>query len=115
MTDQSFLERGYTEYPPSSIDPQNVVKLFQKCFKDDIGKKYFITAKKWDSWRHPYTGDVIPPAYEYEIQLYAKGTENAIDILFHSSWDVESVEQHVADLFATGNYKYYERWGGYDD
>ena len=114
MTDQDFLNKGYNEYPPSQFEDENVVKLFQKCFKDNIGKKYYITVDKWKEWTHPYTKKKYPPAYEYKVQLYANGTHNAIDILYHHTWTLDDVEKHVEDLFTNGNYDYSVRWGDYE-
>ena len=112
MTDQDFIERGYKEFRPTSLDSPYVEKCFQKRFDDDRGKKYFITVKKWEGWTHPHTGDKSPPGYEYDIQMYKKGDHDAIDILFHSTWSIEAVEDYMEKLWNTGLFDYYELWDG---
>lgn len=110
-SDEYFLNEGYKKYPRSPIDPDGVKCLFQKRFDDDKGKKYFITIKKWD-W-HQYKdrmGNSPLITYEYETQLYRKDTHDAVDIEWHSSWNLEDVEQMAEDLWETGWFDYYEEW-----
>lgn len=90
---------------------------FQKCLKNDFGKKYFIDVIQHDNdympehykqgeWWTKYT-------YEYETQMYSRNDHKALDFLFHSDWTLEEVEEHLEKLFQTGMYDYYEKW--YDD
>lgn len=103
MTDNDIIKRGYDEYKPSPFHSSGIVKCFQKRFDDDNGKRYFIDVHKWD----------IPSftnSYEYSIQLYNKDTHDAIDLLFHSTWEIDKVEEFVKKLFETGMFDYYEEW-----
>lgn len=116
INDDYILSKGYKEYPPSHFHNSSVVKCFQKRFDDDYGKKYFIDINKW------YWGDVVPEyrkdkwyeeyTYEFCVQLYQKGTHNAIDINFHQQWTLEEVEVYIEKQFALGIYDYYEDWEG---
>lgn len=111
--EQEFIDKGYTPYDPTPFDSNSIIKRYQKCFKDDVGKKYFIDILVWDNsfvppdrrdkWWHRYS-------YEYSTQLYGKGTHDAIDFLYHSSWTLEAVEKNLEQLFATGLFDYYEEW-----
>lgn len=109
MYDRDFLNAGFSEYKPGPFDPSGVEKCFQKRYDDELGKKYFITVKKWSEFRHPSTGDVFRCSYEYDVQLYKKEGHDAIDILFHSTWDLSSVEEYLEKLWDTGLFDYYER------
>ena len=102
MTDQDFINNGFKQYPTTDIDHKDVETLFQKRYDDDIGKRYFITVKKWRGWTHPYTGEHFPPSYEYETQFYKRNTHEALDLLFHSQWKLEDVEDYLKKLFNTG-------------
>ena len=101
-------QRGYTQYKPTPFDSDGVNCRFQKRFDDAKGKKYFIDAVEWASWRHPHTGDVFPVSYEFETQMYRKDSHSAFDISFHSSWSLDQVEAFVEALFASGVCDYYE-------
>lgn len=109
MTDRDLIERGYKEYPPTHpFHSTGVEKFFQKCFRDDKGKRYYLNVNKWRTLTHPHTGETIGPNYEFSVQLYQKGTHNPINLLFHSNWDIDAVEKHMKVLFLSGEYDYYE-------
>jgi hypothetical protein len=114
LTDEIILSEGYKEYKPTKFHNQGVVKCFQKRFDDEAGKKYFIDVNKWywrdivpahrrDSWYKEYT-------YEFETQVYGIKDHDAIDLTFHSSWELEDVEEFVEKIFQTGMLDYYEKW-----
>ena len=111
MTDEELLSRGYREFKPGPFDGEYVEKMFQKRFDDDVGKKYFITVRKWAGYTHPYTGAEFPPSYECHTQMYTKEKEDAISFEFLSSWSLGDVERHVEQLWETGLYRHYEKWG----
>ncbi len=110
MCDQDLLNLGFKKFSPSSFDSNDVEICFQKRYDNEIGKKYFITVKKWKAWRHPHTGELIPPAYEYDTQLYKKDGHDAINLLFHSSWELEDVEKYLEAMWKTGLFDYYEKF-----
>lgn len=115
MTDLDVLKAGYKEYPKTCFDHPSVLRCFQKRFDDDVGKRYFIDIKKWEGCIHPHTGKSVDAEYEYDTQMYKKGSHDAVDILFHSSWKLEDVEDYLKKLFNTGLFDYYEKWEPQDD
>lgn len=112
MSDQDLINKGFHEYSPSAFDHESVETCFQKRYDDENGKKYFITVKKWKEFYHPHTHEVYPPNYEYDTQLYKKDGHDAVDVLFHSSWNIEDVEDYLEKLWGTGLFDYYEMWDG---
>lgn len=110
MTDDELIEHGYKEYKPTSFDHESVEKCFQKRFDDDIGKKYFITVRKWSGWTHPYNGLAVPAGYEASVQFCSADTDDPISMTFHASWRLTDVEKYVEALFQTGLFRYYEKW-----
>ena len=108
MCDDDLLEKDYAKFKPSKFDSDGVEVIFQKRFDDDIGKKYFITVKKWKAWTHPYTNETFPSTYEFFVQMYKKDSHDPIDILFHSSWNLIDVEKYMDELWSTGLFDYYE-------
>ena len=112
MCDQDLLDQGFHEFRPTPFDSDSVETCFQKRYDDEQGKKYFITIKKWKAWRHPHTGELTLPSYEYDVQLYKKDDHDAMDILFHSSWALKDVEDYLEKLWNTGLFDYYETWDG---
>ena len=107
MTDKEFTDLGFREFAPTPFDSKSVEKCFQKRYDDDVGKKYFITVRKWMEMIHPHSGERIPPVYEYDVQLYKKNGHEALDLLFHSNWTLEDVEDYMEKLWNTGLFEYY--------
>jgi hypothetical protein len=115
LTDDIILARGYKEYKPTAFHSEGIIKCFQKRFDDDKGKKYFIDINKW-SWddiasvAHKMDPCYKSYTYEFETQLYKKGTHDAVDMIFHNSWKIEQVEEFVEIMFQMGMLDYYEKW-----
>ena len=110
MTDEYLIERNFKKFKPGPYLSEGVEACFQKRYDDERGKKYFITINKWEPFTHPHTGKTFPPDYEYTAQLYKKDTHDAVDILFHSSWNLEDVEEYLEMMFDTGKFDYYEEF-----
>lgn len=110
IDDQYLIDQGFTRYDKTPYDNDSVECIYQKCYKDDIGKKYFINIKKWKPWTHPYTEAVQPTTYEYGIQLYKKDSHDAINLLFHSTWKLTDVEMYLDAMWNTGLFDYYEEY-----
>ena len=108
MNDKFLIEKGFKEYPPTEFHSQYVEKFFQKCYKDKIGKKYFIDVLKYPEINIPGR-EIIPVSYEYSIQIRNRNGD-AIDLLFHSSWKLEDVERYIEKLFKLRMFTYYERY-----
>ena len=111
QSDEYFLSRGYRRYGKSQFDPECVECLLQKRFDDDKGKKYFITVKKWNWEKYKdKLGNTPLATYEYNTQFYKKDTHDAVDVDWHSSWNLEDVEKMAEDLWKTGWFEHYEEW-----
>lgn len=108
INDQYFLKRGFREYPRTCFQSQYVEKFFQKCYKDEKGKKYFIDVLKYPEMCIPGR-ETIPASYEYSVQIRNKNGD-AIDLLFHSSWKLKDVEKYMEKLFKNRMFEYYERY-----
>jgi hypothetical protein len=109
--DKYLIDRGYAEYPPSSIDSRIVVAMFQKRFDDKFGKKYFINVKKntQDFIPAHQRGDWWEPfSYTYEVQISIGEDDKTINLEFFSNWNVESVEQFMEEFFNKMKPNYYE-------
>lgn len=106
--DNYFIKRGFREYPRTCFQSQYVEKFFQKCYKDEIGKKYFIDVLKYSEMCIPGR-ETIPASYEYSVQVRNKQGD-AIDLLFHSTWHLKDVENYMEEMFKFGLFKYYERF-----
>lgn len=109
-----FTDRGYKQYRPTQFHSRWVSRCWQKRFDDERGKKYFIDINEWDNHdmkaRMSRPEDCPDYSYEYEMQMYAKDTHDAVNLTFLSSWTLDRVEEFVEKLWATGEFDYYEEW-----
>ena len=101
-----IISRGYKSYSPTHFHNEYIIQCFQKCFDDDIGKKYFIDINQYE----PVGENLEKYNFEYSVQLYDKDTHNPIDMLFHCGWDLERVEEFIENLFQSESLDYYEKW-----
>lgn len=108
ITDKDLLSQGFKEFKPGPFDSEHVEKCFQKCIRDEYGIRYFITVRKWMSFVHPYTGEVTPSQYESSVQLYQCGNQEALDLLFHSNWEMEDIEAALNKIWDTGLFSHYD-------
>lgn len=98
---------GFVDYTPPTSDVQ---ELCQKCYTDSIGKKYFITATLFHCMSHPLTGEICYPDYEFDIQLYQRGTHRPADLKFFAGWSLADVEAYAENIWNLGGWDYYETW-----
>lgn len=111
ITEEYILSKGYTKYNRTPFDKDIVICRFQKCFRDDNGKKYFIDAVKIDHHfipedrRDEYWK---PYSFEYDLQVSVDDDEKPINLQFFSNWTLDKVEEFVEDFFVKMNINYYE-------
>ena len=111
ITEEYILNKGYTKYPPTEFDNDIVLCRFQKCFRDDKGKKYHINALKIDMHfiptdrRDEYWK---PYRFQYELQVSVGEDEKPINLQFFHNWTLEQVEEFVEDFFVKMNINYYD-------
>ena len=113
MDDKYLIALGYKQYPPSAVDSDIVVALFQKRFDDEHGKKYFINVKKNDMSFVPEThrGSYWKPFnYDYEVQVTFGEDERTVNMEMFSGWTIEQVEEFLEDFFDKMKPNYDELW-----
>ena len=110
MTDNDIIKAGYYEYDPSNLADAGVIKCFQKLFKDENGKKYFIDIKKWKGYTHPHTGEEFPESYEFFMQLNYGKNDCPINFELFNGWTIYEVEEFAEKLFKTNMFKYYDEF-----
>lgn len=106
MNKEELLSRGYTRYNPP-LHKECVTDFFQKCIKDDVGKRYYIDIELWDFSRFARN---LMPRYQASVQLTHKQTGPVVDIVCHDGWSIDALEQYYDDLWSSGKYEYYERY-----
>ena len=109
MTEQDILNAGYVEYPKTQFDHEGIEKNYQKCIKDNKGKKYFIDIHKWKDWWHPYTHEKYEGGYEYFCQLSDGVTDKPVNLIFFSGWTIKEVEETIEKIWQI-QFRYYERY-----
>ena len=111
ITEEYIKSKGYTRYNPTDFDKDIVLARYQKCFRDDKGKKYFINALKIDmrfipeDRRDEYWK---PYHFEYDLQVSVDDDEKPINLQFFSNWTLDKVEEFVEDFFTKMKINYYE-------
>lgn len=114
MTKEDLINAGYTRYDPPRFK-DCVTDIFQKCIKDDIGKRYFITVERWDYSGISAQGAAISPHFQWWNQMTYKSNGETVEIECFHGWSIEDAEKFYADLWRTGWFKYYERYDYADD
>lgn len=107
MNKEMLEELGFKQYEKTYLDSPACNGCWQKLYRDDKGKKYFLDVKHYDLV-HPTTGDQIG-GYEIETQVYLKGSHDAINIKFLND-NLEEAEKFVEFLFKEGKLDYYEEY-----
>ena len=102
MTNEELLRAGYTQWEPSPYKDCQT-DLFEKCIKDEYGKRYFIHVERWDYTKFPR--GIIHYTASVQFQL-KDGNTTDIDLL--NGWTIEEMEEYYNKLWNTGWFKYYE-------
>ena len=104
--DEILEEKGYKSFKPGPFDNDSIIEKFQRCIRDDVGKKYFITIDKWQSFTHPHTGETYPSGYEYNTYFTFNGYP--VQMKFYAGWDIDEAEEKMEELWQKGGFDYYE-------
>ena len=107
ITHEWLINNGFKEYSRSPIDSEAIDHVYQKSYRDERGKKYFLEVKHW-KLVHPITNEDLS-GYEVSGQFYLKGNHNAVNISFINS-DVDEAEEFIEKLFDNNMLEYYEIW-----
>lgn len=106
---ERLIRKGFKEYSRSRFDSPYVKRAFQKRILDDEGnRKYFVDVLMYEAIRDPRANKSWGPNFELRAQLYKKGSHKPIDLLFHASWDEDSVEQFINRMFEAGLLENYD-------
>ena len=106
ITERNLVEKGFVEYPKTFFDSDSVDHCYQKCYRDDLGKKYFLDVKHYNL-HHPLTQEDLS-GYEVSSQIYLKKNHHAVNLTFLDS-DIEEAESFIDYLFNQDRLDYYER------
>ena len=109
MTREELINAGYTRFDPAPISNECVTDLYQKCVKDDIGKRYYINVNRWDFSYHGQTFN--PIGFEANVQFRHKDTGEYADIVCLDGWSLADMEKFYENLWYTGMFRYYDKWG----
>ena len=116
---ENLLENGYKKFKPHLKD--SFTESYQKCIRDDIGKKYFI-----NFYYHPdqlfRNNQVWKSRLELEIQFNKvyKKKEYTYNLTMFSMYKVNKekihimhplneIEELVEDMFKKQKFEYYEQ------
>lgn len=103
MTDNGFVIRGYTPHQPGPCEDIDISRVFEKEFRDDDENlKYVILVNKWLPISNLETGELVGPAYEFDIILVPKSVKKSIRVSFNYEWTVDEVEAEAQRLYMTG-------------
>ena len=111
MNEQYLLDLGFRRYDPTTLDDRNFVKdRYQKCIKDGDGnKKYYIDVVHYDmSYLYNFTQK--KDAYSIKVQVYRRGSHNAINIEFLKE-DLNDALYTLDKMFDVGLLEPYEMAG----
>lgn len=116
IIEQSLLDAGYKEWKnPSYI--KSADKFFQKCVRDEHGKKYFIDVYAYNSAKYPqWTPDQYNTtgwSYMFIGSFDSCGDHGFSFQPNHPSFDEESVEYYETlfeKVWNTLKPEYYERY-----
>lgn len=79
---------------------------FQKCYKDDLGKKYFLNAYLYDFERFRQGEGV---GVQYEAQLTTIDGKCINISVSSQDWSIHEIESIIDNYFEKGLLEYYER------
>ena len=109
MTNEELINAGYTRYDPTPYH-ECETDLFQKCIRDEKGKKYYINVNRWDYSKY----NVYYIRYDASVQFCHKNNETVnVDCL--DGWSIPDMEKFYEDLWNTGWFKYYESYMDEED
>ena len=108
ISKKALEERGYQYIDTSGewYTYENLDGAYQKVFKDDYGKKYFV------EFRHFTAPSMNMDTYEGQTDIYRGGTsslDTEMRIIFFSD-DLDEIEKKCEDLWNWNGRGYYEKY-----
>ena len=107
ITPKDLLALGYQKYAQHLMFGSDKPVLWQNCFRDERGKKYFVNFNEYDFSTFDHC--LYDISYEVDMQFTVPdiGTVNVV-LLLDATDTVASVEGKVAKLFNKLGAQYYE-------
>lgn len=116
---EDWIAVGYRKSPTNPILGKNADYLLQKCFSDDLGKRYYLTVYVYENYSRDYylkynaQYQCALPLYSYtpDVQFIPEGecTVN-VQLLMNRDSTIDAVEGQVYDLWVNLGCPYYELW-----
>ena len=96
-SEKQLVDLGFKKFPRTCVQSSNILYFYQKRIRNmDGSTKYFIECNVWDwSW-NKIAGE--PISFEFEAQVYLKGTHNAINLTFLTP-DYDEVVKTIETMF----------------
>jgi hypothetical protein len=112
LQEADFLLNGYKRFDGGSAQLKFANYLLQRCVRDDVGKKYYITVYVYDysQYNHPHLKGL---SFMPEVQFREEGVCPTIDVTYHDdeSTTLESLEAFFDSMWAHLGKPYDERYG----
>lgn len=119
ITPEDWIAVGYRKSPVNPILCKNADYILQKCFSDNLGKRYYLTVYVYENYSKDYylrynaqyQGALPLYSYTPDVQLSPEGecTMN-VQLLMGNDTQIKDVEQQVYDLWVNIGKPYYELW-----
>jgi hypothetical protein len=104
---EKLLAAGYKKSVSSHYKTfKSTDTLYQKCIRDELGKRYYINA-----WYYSYADyPQIPEteSVEFEVQFKKKGSDDAIMDVTLFTKDIKEAETYFAFMWKQLDLGYYE-------
>jgi len=106
ITKEELLEAGYREYPPCRITQQYAQAAYQKCFRDNDAKHYFINFAYYE---HSHCGE-LHKAWSVDTQFNLASNDVAFNVVYLCENDntLEEVETFFKNVYERMECRPYE-------
>lgn len=111
ITATQLESAGYQKYP--ALFKQYATCLWQKCFDDSEGKKYFIQLYEYDNreWNKKHPNMAFKDfAYSSEVK-FKDGYGNTFNVECLTNDSIEQVEEFFERVWVNCGCEYYELFG----
>lgn len=111
LKEEDFLINGYKRFDGGSAQLKHADYLLQRCIRDEIGKKYFITVYVYDFSRYnqPHLKGL---SFMPDVQFREGGVCPTIDVTYidDESTTLESMETFFENLWVHLGKPYADRY-----
>ena len=108
VTQAALKAAGYKQFTQRNIWQYTSIG-WQKCFRDEKGKKYYITIAEYDNSQFPNIKEICGDySFQPETQFESNGT--TFDVQMHRPDSIEQMEEFFENLWKSMNCNYYETY-----